>query len=195
MTYRALIPAVALLAVLAGCENKPAEAPKSTPQAKVTPLPPAAPAAPAASGGQDAAPAAQTAAVMGIQQATAMKPACKGGANCNIDVMVSGDPCSIAKHPPKKHVAKGSPEKLTWTIQNTGGSTWDFDANGVSFPGAGASVFTCKAAGAGKYECDDKNADAAPTPYNYNVKVKDKGGKTCSNDPMIVNGADVTNPE
>ena len=199
MTYRALIPAVALLAVLSGCENKPADAPKATTEAKVTPLPPAAPAAPAASANQDAAgsPAAQTAAVVDTKQGatpTAAAPACKNGANCEIKVMVAGDPCRITKHPEKKHVARGKPEKLTWTIQNTAGANWDFDKNGVAFSGPNAGNFTCKPAGAGKYECDDSNPQATKTEVPYAITVKD-GTKTCTNDPMIVNGADDVNNE
>lgn len=195
MSYRALLAAVSVCFIAAGCENKPAEAPKPTTQAKVTPLPPAAPTAPAASAGQDATASTAPQAAMDTKSAAAPltpKPACKGGNNCNIDVEVAADTCTITKRPPRKHVAKGHAEKLTWTIKTAG---WDFDANGVSFSGAGASVFTCKPAGAGKYECDDKNADASPTDYPYAVKVKDKSGKACSNDPMIVNGAPDTNNE
>ena len=196
MTYRALIPALALLAALAACENKPAEAPKATTQAKVTPLPPAAPAAPAASAGQDATAAqASVDANQGAAPAPAkMMPACKGGANCEIKVMVSGDPCRITKHPDTKHVARGHPEKLTWTIQNTGGANWDFDTNGIAFSGPDAGNFSCKSAGAGKYECQDSNPQTTKTAVPYTVKVKD-GTKACSTDPMIVNGADDVNNE
>lgn len=178
MTRRALIPAVALLAVLAACENKPAEAPKATSQAKVTPLPPAAPAAPAASAGQDAAPAAQTAAVADTKQA--QPKGCQAG-KCKIAVDVGAN-CAITVTPDVLGVFRDNKgDTITWKIATPG---WQFAPDGIAFKQANTQ-FTDKNPSAQVYTWKDANTDTATYPYTVNVV---NGAQKCSKDPSIVNG-------
>ena len=200
MRNRALLSALALCFIAAGCDSKPAASPQPKAAAAVTPLPPPAPTAPAASAGQDAkasepAQVAQTG-VTKQAVATTLKDACKNTNNCTITLTVTGTTsqnCNITKDRPELHVAKGRPETVHWKINNTpGGLNWDFDTNGIDF--RGNALFTCSSNGANKYKCDDKNPETTKTPHRYYVRLK-AGSVTCDKDPMIVNGAPDQNQE
>jgi hypothetical protein len=197
MKNRALLSVLALCVLAAGCDSqKAAEPPKPKTAAAVIPLPPAAPTAPAASANQDAQPVQVAQSGTPKQAETmALKPACKQGNNCTVELTVTGTTaqnCKITKDRPKLHVARGQPETVHWKINASGAANWDFDTNGVDF--SGNSAFTCSANGAGKYKCGDKNSETTHTPHHYTIKLK-AGNQTCTNDPMIVNGADNQNQE
>ena len=193
MKKRALLSALALCFLAAGCPQKGTEPPKPKDTAAVVPLPPAAPTAPAASANQDAKPAgaasSQPAQVaQTTQKAVAKTNACKGGQHCSVEVTVTdgaGSSCTIVKSPDPLYVAKGNPEKITWKMAP--GSTWALDK--IVF-NAGAP-FKCRANGP-HITCDDANTETAPKQHPYWVHVK-KGTAKCSNDPMIVNGAEDQN--
>lgn len=193
MKKRALLSAIALCFLASGCDSKKtAEPPKPT-TAAVVPLPPAAPTAPAASANQDAKTATASAQVAQAQpeqkKQVALKPACKGGNHCKVEVAVTDGPgtsCTIKKDPDTLHVAKGSPEKITWKMAN--GSTWALDK--IVFNSAGAP-FKCAANGP-HITCEDDNKETSPKQHPYKVHVK-KGTVKCSTDPMIVNGAEDQN--
>jgi hypothetical protein len=197
MKNRALLSVLALCVLAAGCDSqKAAEPPKPKTAAAVIPLPPAAPTAPAASANQDAQPVQVAQSSTPTVPPTTLKPACKQGNNCTVELTVTGTTsqnCMITKDRPKLHVARGHDETIHWKITNAAGAAaWDFDANGVDF--SGNSAFTCSANGTRKYKCGDKNAETTHTPHNYKLKLK-AGNQTCDHDPMIVNGADNQNQE
>jgi hypothetical protein len=197
MKTRALLSALALCLVAAGCDSQKTAEPPKPKTAAVVPLPPAAPTAPAASANQDAQPVQMVQAdAPKPAQPTALKPACKQGNNCTVELTVTGTTaqnCMITKDRPKLHVARGQREMIHWKITNAAGAAnWDFDTNGVDFHGHNA--FTCSADGARKYKCDDSNPETTHTPHNYDLKLK-AGNQVCTHDPMIVNGADTQNQE
>jgi hypothetical protein len=197
MKNRALLSVLALSLLAAACDSqKTAEPPKPQATAAVVPLPPAAAQAPAASANQDAKPVQLAQSDTKQAETMALKPACKQGNNCTVELTVTGTTgqnCKITKDRPKLHVARGHAETIHWKITNaTGAAAWDFDANGVDF--SGNSAFTCSANGSRKYKCEDKNPEATHTQHHYTVKLK-AGNQTCNNDPMIVNGADEQNQE
>lgn len=195
MENRALLSALALCFLAAGCNSqKAAEPAQSKPTAAVVPLPAAAPTAPPASSQQDAksgAPApspTQQVAQGGGPKVTAA-PLCDHAAHCDVEVRVtdSGGGCVIAKDPDRLKVMKGHAETIKWSMAS--GSTWALDKIVFVKPN---SPFTCRTNGP-NINCQTPNTENQATEYPYYVHVK-KGTQKCSTDPMIVNGADTTTP-
>jgi hypothetical protein len=197
MKNRALLSALAVCFIAAGCDKKADAPPPPKAAAAVTPLPPAAPQAPAASANQDATPAQPAQVAMASGKRVGVPsfkgsggPLCDGGgANCEVEVDAAdaGSGCTIAKNPPRVKAKKGSAQTIKWRMKQ--GSTWQLDK--VVFADAGAP-FSCQSNGP-QIHCNTPNNDTQPTEYDYVVHVK-KGGQTCSSDPMIVNGADTATP-
>lgn len=186
MKNRALLSAVALCFVVAGCESKK-EAPAAPKVAdKVVPVPPAAPTAPPASGSQDAP---QKKTLVG-------PPGCTQG-NCKVwmDVLAlsgtanpaTGDPdCKISKQPDTLYVWKGNQNDTINFMLRSG--DWSFDANGISFT---TGNITCTAdTNPRKYTCLNPNGAAEAGTHAYTVRLKHSNGKKCTKDPSVVNGVD-----
>jgi hypothetical protein len=198
MKNRALLSAVALCFLVAGCESKKEEPVKPKVADKVVPLPAPAPTPPPASGGQDAKPAGQATQVAQLAattKATAPAPlkGCKRG-NCKIKVTVdvsSAGVCKILKDPDIRGVWKGpqggAPERdvpIEWAIMT---ADWQFDAKGIDFHGN--NKFKNGSAGNGNrtYTWTDVNDDAGKHDYWVNL-VNPRTNKKCNADPSIVNG-------
>jgi hypothetical protein len=189
MKNRALLSAVALCFLVAGCESKKEEPAKPKVADKVIPVPAAAPTAPPASADQDAKPMkmADTKAA-----ASAIPPGLKGCKKNRCDVTLtvtgSGDPdCKITASPNPRGVHKDNKgDHIKWTIATAG---WEFDANGIDFGGdpqfSGGQLNGAN----NKYRWTDANTDPAPTQHDYRMNLKNpKTGKKCTKDPSIVNG-------
>lgn len=191
MKNRALLSAVALCLLVAGCESKK-EAPAAPKVAdKVVPLPTAAPTAPPASAEQDAKPSQ-------LAQVAPPPPGPKGcrAGRCKVKITVntdsSGACTSIVKNPEIRGVWVGKPTPqrdvpIVWDIDT---QDWEFDAKGIDF--AGNSKFKNGQASPNKksFTWTDVNDDTGKHSYTVYV-VNPKTKKTCSKDPWIVNGAEV----
>ena len=187
MKNRALLSAIALCFLVAGCESKKEEPAKPKVADKVVPLPAAAPTAPPASAEQDAKPAQ-------VAQVTraAMK-GCKRG-NCKITITVqtnpAGDCTGMMKVPDPRGVWKGTasaPQRdvpIEWTIATP---DWQFDAKGVDFRGDPKFRNGAPSNGNRTFTWTDVNDDSAPHDYWVNL-VNPKTKKHCNADPSIVNG-------
>jgi hypothetical protein len=189
MKNRALLSAVALCFVVAGCESK--KEPPAQPKVadKVVPVPAAAPTPPPASAAQDATSSAQVAQVADAKSGTAA-PAkarnnCQGGQRCLVTLTVDANakPCKVMKDKNPLKVMAGSPEKITWKVATAG---WVFDAKGIDFSG-NPQFNNGSGADGDTWTVDDANTDKTPTPHNYKINLK-KGAQKCSKDPSIVNG-------
>jgi hypothetical protein len=186
MMNRALLSAVALCFLAAGCQPKKEEPAQPKVADKVVPVPSAAPTAPPASGSQDAPKAKLEAAALGCTQG-----------NCKVwmDVLgptgagnpATGDPdCKISKQPDTLYVWKGNQnDTINFMLRS---SDWSFDANGISFT---TGNITCTAdANPKKYTCRNPNGAAQAGTHYYTVRVKHSNGKSCTKDPSVVNGVD-----
>jgi hypothetical protein len=182
---RALLSAVALCFVVAGCESKK-EAPAQPKVAdKVVPLPAAAPTPPPASGNQDASPgkAGQ------VAPPPPYPPGCTQG-NCKVWMDVTGteDPnCSIRKQPNPLYVYKGNQnDTISFMLRTT---DWEFQPDGIVFSTGG---ITCtRDANPKKFSCLNPNTTPGVSTHNYSVKVKNtRTNKGCTQDPSVVNGVD-----
>ena len=181
MKNRALLSAVAVCFLVAGCESKKDEPPKPKVADKVVPLPAEAPKAPPASANQDATPKK-----VGDVAPPAAPQGCTRG-NCKVWLDVTGteDPtCNIRKQPDPLYVWKDNKnDTMAFMVRTT---DWSFDANGISFATGG---ITCTAdANPKKYNCLNPNPGKGEHPYL--VKLKHSSGKKCTKDPSVVNGVD-----
>jgi hypothetical protein len=206
MKKRALLSAIALCFLAAGCPQKATEPPKPKDTAAVVPLPPAAPTAPAASANQDAKPA-QLASSSSPQVAQAdLKvftpppvPAdlkgCSdrpGGRGCKVTLTVqgSGDPgCKITADPYHRGVFKNYKKKfIEWNIAT---ADWQFDANGIDF-GNNSQFSDGSGTGTAQYKVKDQNDATAPKQHPYKINLKHKTtGARCTKDPTVVNDVQV----
>jgi hypothetical protein len=190
MNNRALLSAVALCFLVAGCQPKKEEPAQPKVADKVVPLPAAAPTPPPASADQDAknAPVAQVAdAKPGVAPSPKGGPlgCTRGRCKVSLDVTGAGDPnCTIAKNPDPLYVwAQNQGDTIVFTVRTNG---WSFDANGISFA---TGNFTCSPGGNPQtYNC--VNPNQAKGTHNYKVKLKTSDGKKCTKDPSVVNGVD-----
>jgi len=194
MKNRALLSAIALCFLVAGCESKKEEPVKPKVADKVVPVPAPAPTPPPASAAQDAKPAG-VAQVAGTQKAAA--PAamrgCKRG-NCKITVTVQtspgGDCTRIMKVPEHRGVWAGTPSNpqrdvpIEWNLATP---DWQFDAKGVDFAGNGKFRNGVASNGKRTFTWTDVNDDTGQHNYAVNL-VNPKTNKKCSADPSIVNG-------
>jgi hypothetical protein len=190
MRNRALLSALAVCFIAAGCDSKPAATAQPKPAPAVTPLPPPAPQPPAASANQDATGGAvKLAQANDVPDPNAQPPFCNNGAHCEVEVSVTenGGRCTrIVKNPDRLRVWKGHAETIQFRM--AAGSSWSLERIAFANPNA---PFSCN--GNGPINCSTPNNETTATEYRYVVHVK-KGNVTCSADPMIVNGADNSTP-
>jgi len=188
MKNRALLSAVAVCFLVAGCQKKEEPAQPKVAD-KVVPVPSAAPTAPPASAAQDAKPA-QLAQIT----AAAMKGCSRGRGNCKIKVTVqtnaAGDCTKIIKDPDSRGVwagAPGHPERdvpIVWELMTQG---WEFDAAGVNFSNNPKFKNGAPSNKNRTFTWTDVNDDTGKHDYVVKV-VNSKTKKPCEADPSIVNG-------
>ena len=196
MKNRALLSAIALCFLVAGCESKKEEPVKPKVVDKVVPVPAPAPTPPPASAAQDAKPAG-VAQVADTQKAAAPAPpglkGCKRG-NCKITLTVqvgpSGDCTRILKVPDPRGIWKGDPKNpqldvpIVWDIATP---DWEFTAKGIDFNNNGKFKNGTPGADKRTFTWTDVNDDQGTHAYSVNL-VNPKTKKTCNIDPSIVNG-------
>ncbi len=199
MKNRALLSALALCFVAAGCDaKKAAEPPPPKAAAAVTPLPPAAPQPPAASANQDAKPvqvaAADTpktdapktgAGGVAPTKGNGRKGCTQGRCKVIIDVTEGATPCAKAT-PDMVHVFEGNKnDNIMWTIRTPG---WEFAANGIAWKDSGQKQFTAGGHNGSKNTFKWKDANTDEKEYKYAIHLVN-GKKKCDADPSAVNGA------
>ena len=185
MKKRALLSALALCFLAAGCDSKkPADPTPPKPTAAVVPLPPAA------SANQDAKPAqmAQMDAKPAPKAGNGRKGCKKNQCNVVINVTEGATPCATAT-PDKLDVYKGNKDdQIRWTIATQG---WKFVSKekGIVWKDSGQRQFRDGDfdGNPNKFKWTDANTD--DLEYKYQIHLVN-GSKKCDVDPSAVNGAD-----
>ena len=192
MKNRALLSALALCFIAAGCDSQKTAKPPEPKAAAVVPLPPPAPTAPAASSGQDAKPAqvaqadAKPDTKAGAAPMARPKKGCSGN-NCKVEITVGAN-CAITVDPQNLPVFAQNVE-IKWSLKP---AHWKFAANGIDFKDTGQGQFHNPAGGnSNNFKWKDDNTDQRP--YGYWIHVVN-GKDKCDADPSIVNGAETDAP-
>ena len=192
MRNRALLSAVAVCFIAAGCDTKkPADPPKPKTEAAVVPQD-AKPVQLAQSGTAKSDAPAPAVTKKAAPAIPAGLKGCKQG-NCKITLTVrgTGSSCDITPSPDPRGVFKDNKNDfMEWRIAT---ADWEFDANGIEFPGD-SEFSDGQAAGPQKYKVKNKNSDTTPTAHAYNINLKHKSGAKCSKDPSVVNDVLVAEP-
>jgi hypothetical protein len=188
MMHRALLSAVAAAFALVACNsssNPAAPTPASTPAAVVQ-----APAAepPKSDPPQQVAQAATPDDPRAALRKKYLKMKECDAQDCSITVTASAcDKSSIVADPDTLAVVKTHRGVLiVWKVTSPG---YTFDPkNGITLKDSSQGQFRCKArSNATEYDCVNKNDNPAITEYQYAITLV-SGGKTCTTDPVIVNG-------
>ena len=186
MKKRALLSALALCFLAAGCDSKKTAEPPQPKTAAVVPLPPAAPQPPAASANQDAKPVQLAQA--GSAAGNGRKGCKKNHCNVVITVTEGATPCAKVNIDPLDVYKGNKDDQIRWTIATQG---WKFASKtkGIVWKDSGQRQFRDGDfdGNDNKFKWTDANTDERE--YKYEIHLVN-GSKKCDVDPSAINGAD-----
>ena len=185
MKKRALLSALALCFLAAGCDSKKTAEPPQPKTAAVVPLPPAAPQPPAASANQDAKPVqlAQAGGAAGNGRKGCTKN------NCKVEIEFTGGTECAKASPDPLNIYKGNQgDDIHWKVKT---NKWKFASNGIEWKDSGQQQFKV-----GGHENNDKKTfkwkdlNTDTKEYRYKIHLVHDDGTKCDVDPSAINGAD-----